>query len=349
MNDPMEQIDNISLAKYQMAGNIASKVIENLINMINASNVIGGGISVHTLCVTGDKLIIEELGKVYPAIKNKGIAFPTCISLNNILGCYSPVDSTVVIKKGDLVKIELGVHIDGYPSCMCQTIDLFDDYNEDKDRVMKAVDEASKLVLKNMKITRTNKDIVKIIREVAEKYNCHTPIMNEHIRDHVPGLVIYQMSRNIIDGYTDEDKVEFVHRFMIVNEGQNDSIRELELEENEIYAIDIVMSSGTGKVNYSNYETTLFKKWQYLEQKPELKLKASKGVINSMGRNPFPITLRNIKDPTFKFGMKECVDKKIVETYPVMTEKEGIYVARSKFTVIITNDKPILIAGQKNL
>lgn len=45
----------------------------------------------------------------------KGIAFPTCISVNNIVGHYSPLKSEdSILKKGDLAKISLGVHIDGF-------------------------------------------------------------------------------------------------------------------------------------------------------------------------------------------------------------------------------------------
>ncbi len=45
-----------------------------------------------------------------------GIAFPTCISCNHCICHYSPLasepDST--LSEGDLVKIDLGAHIDGF-------------------------------------------------------------------------------------------------------------------------------------------------------------------------------------------------------------------------------------------
>lgn len=45
----------------------------------------------------------------------KGIAFPTCISVNNVCGHYSPLkDESSTLNNGDLAKIDLGVHIDGY-------------------------------------------------------------------------------------------------------------------------------------------------------------------------------------------------------------------------------------------
>lgn len=44
----------------------------------------------------------------------KGVAFPTCVSVNEVVGHYSPLEDEVVLKEGDVVKVELGVHIDGY-------------------------------------------------------------------------------------------------------------------------------------------------------------------------------------------------------------------------------------------
>lgn len=46
----------------------------------------------------------------------KGIAFPTCISINNCICHFSPLRSEADIKlaDGDLVKIDLGAHIDGF-------------------------------------------------------------------------------------------------------------------------------------------------------------------------------------------------------------------------------------------
>ena len=53
-----------------------------------------------------------------------GIAFPTCISPNHCVGHYSPLvsEDTVEIKEGDIVKIDLGVHVDGYIAVVAHTL-----------------------------------------------------------------------------------------------------------------------------------------------------------------------------------------------------------------------------------
>jgi len=53
----------------------------------------------------------------------RGIAFPCCISVNEICGHYSPCpDDSTTLKLEDLVKIECGAHIDGYAAGAAHTI-----------------------------------------------------------------------------------------------------------------------------------------------------------------------------------------------------------------------------------
>ena len=77
------------------------------------------GADVATICGNIDEFIGEELLKVFSNKKSKkierGIAFPTCLSVNEIMGHFSPcADDSVLLKTEDLVKIEVGAHIDGF-------------------------------------------------------------------------------------------------------------------------------------------------------------------------------------------------------------------------------------------
>jgi len=51
------------------------------------------------------------------------LAFPTTISVNEVCAHNSPLpEDSTSIKEGDLVKIELGVHIDGFPAFVGHTL-----------------------------------------------------------------------------------------------------------------------------------------------------------------------------------------------------------------------------------
>lgn len=54
----------------------------------------------------------------------KGIAFPTCLSVNNCICHFSPTknDTDYVLKAGDVVKVDLGAHIDGFIAVAAHTV-----------------------------------------------------------------------------------------------------------------------------------------------------------------------------------------------------------------------------------
>ena len=79
------------------------------------------------MCGVVDTFIAEELTKVFSNKKSKklerGIAFPCCISVNEVCGHYSPcADDSTKLKYEDVAKIELGAHIDGYSAGAAHTV-----------------------------------------------------------------------------------------------------------------------------------------------------------------------------------------------------------------------------------
>lgn len=68
------------------------------------------GADVATICQTIDTMIEEEVKKTFASKKSKnlerGIAFPTCISVNNVMGHFSPLlDESVILAEGDVAKM----------------------------------------------------------------------------------------------------------------------------------------------------------------------------------------------------------------------------------------------------
>lgn len=88
--------------KYKAAADISNRVLIAVLEFIQP------GKSVSEICAYGDNLIEEVTqNSVKKVKKNKGIAFPTCVSINNCAGHYSPLsdDPVVLIQAGDLVKV----------------------------------------------------------------------------------------------------------------------------------------------------------------------------------------------------------------------------------------------------
>src|SRR3989344_8243288 len=52
------------------------------------------------------------------------LAFPVNISINDIAAHYTPMQEGELFKDGDVVKLDLGVHVEGYIADTACTVDL---------------------------------------------------------------------------------------------------------------------------------------------------------------------------------------------------------------------------------
>ena len=78
--------------------------------LLKAAELSVPGADIATICGTVDAMIEEEVKKTFASKKSKnlerGIAFPTCISVNHIMGHYSPlIDESTQLQEGDVAKM----------------------------------------------------------------------------------------------------------------------------------------------------------------------------------------------------------------------------------------------------
>ncbi|UZP44164.1 hypothetical protein NXS19_011976 [Fusarium pseudograminearum] len=111
-----------TLTKYKTAAQISEKVLAEV------SKLVVPGAKIVDICQQGDKLIEEEISKVYRGKKiNKGFSHPTTVSPSSYVTPYTPLTSDEAeagaeIKDGEAIKIQLGAQIDGFGSIVCDTI-----------------------------------------------------------------------------------------------------------------------------------------------------------------------------------------------------------------------------------
>lgn len=180
------------VTKYKSAGEIANRILRKIIEASTA------GSTVCSLCQLGDKLILEETSKVFKKEKamKKGIAFPSCISVNNCVCHFSPLlsEAAVILKDGDIVKIDLGVHIDGFIAVVGHTV-IVGASKENKVTgrkadVIQAAYLASELAQRLVKAGNENFTVTDQIQKVAEAFQCKP----------VEGMLSHELKRNMIDG-----------------------------------------------------------------------------------------------------------------------------------------------------
>lgn len=118
------------------------------------------------------------------------------------------------------------------------------------------------------------------------------------------------------------------------------------MQANRTFVIDVVMSTGEGKVIERAEKCTVYKRC--VERNYQLKLKASRNLIAKINKEypTFPFTLRSLEgDPRAKLGITECRQHDLVQSYPVLSEKKNEFVAQFKFTCLLLPTGTLRITG----
>ena len=76
-------------------------------------------------------------------------------------------------------------------------------------------------------------------------------------------------------------------------------------------------------------------------------MKTSRELLKMINKQhpTFPFTMRCFEQNRSRLGITECVRTNIVQPYPILSEKNGEFVAQFKFTVIVGPNKTIQITG----
>lgn len=167
-------------------------------------------------------------------VTEKGIAFPTCISVNEICGHFSPLkEESRKLADGDLVKIDLGCHIDGFVSQVAHTIVIGAAADKKvtgkKADVIVAARKCFDAALRLIKEGNVNTQVTKMIGQISTVFKANP----------LEGVLSHRVKKHMIDG----DDV------IISKETNEQKVDEHKFEKNEVYVIDILLSTGEGKPN----------------------------------------------------------------------------------------------------
>uniref|UniRef100_A0A2N9IBI1 Peptidase M24 domain-containing protein n=1 Tax=Fagus sylvatica TaxID=28930 RepID=A0A2N9IBI1_FAGSY len=285
------------VTKYKNAAEILNKALQLVISECKPKA------KIVDICEKGDTFIREQTGNTYKNVKRKiekGIAFPTCISVNNTVCHFSPLASDeTVLEEGDLIKIDMGCHIDGFIAVVAHTHVLQEGPVTGRAAdVIAATNAAAEVALRLVRPGRKNKDVTDAIQKVAAAYDCKI----------VEGVLSHQLKQFVIDG----------NKAVLSVSNPETRVDDAEFEENEVYAIDIVTSTGDGKPKLlDERQTTIYKR--AVDRNYHLKMKAS----------------RALEEKRARLGLVECVNHELLQPYPVLHEKPGDLVAHIKFTVLL--------------
>lgn len=244
-------------------------------------------------------------------------AFPVNLSINNVAAHYtSPIkEDNLKINEGDVVKIDLGVHIEGWIVDTAFSVNFSD--NETLENIIQATEvslEAGKMMAKpGINTQEIGKKIESIIK--GFKYN---PIKE---------LGGHQVERWIVHGKKQLPEMG----------SQGGDL----MEEGDVFAIEIFASTGEGSVHNTKY-SYIYEINPYSGRVP-LRRKSSKQILGFINKNykSLPFAERWLAKE-FRlgvlFGLQELVKQGKLKSHYVLAERKGEYVAQTEETVIITED-----------
>lgn len=298
------------IESYEKAGKIVSKVRNEAIKLIK------------------DDLLILDLvefveGEILKA--DAGIAFPCNVSVNEMTAHYtSPANDKTKISTGDLVKLDLGAHIDGYIADSAITImvpgkDLEEKYDTDTINKHKEMIEASDAGLEAaISTVRPGVEIGKIGAAVEEAINefGFKPIAN--LNGH--SLEQWELHSGLsIPSINDKSTVK--------------------LKEGDAIAIEPFATDGIGIVT-DTPQTYIFR---YLKDKP-FRMTHTQKVLREIKTNyaDLPFSIRWLTDKfnenRLNSSMRQLSQAMAVYPYSALREKTNCWVSQSEHTVIVEGD-----------
>ena len=153
-------IDKETLEKYRLAGRIAAEARDY------GASLVKPGVK-----------FLDVAEKVEARIRQKGadIAFPVNISLNEIAAHYTPRhDDKFVFNKGDVVKLDVGAHVDGFIADTALTVEVETNNYAD---MIKAADDGLKIAIDMVKPDINLSELGKTVQETIKGFG-FTPINN---------------------------------------------------------------------------------------------------------------------------------------------------------------------------
>jgi len=287
---------------WKKAGNIAKEAL-----------IYGKGL------IKVDASVLEVVEKVEKKIFDLGgkPAFPTQISINEMAAHFTPIKDELKFKAGDVVKLDVGAHVNGAIGDNALTVDF-----GDNKELLKASEEALKNAIKVVQVGTQLREIGKAIDETISSHGFN-PIKN--LSGH--SIDIYEQHSGItIPNYDDGD--------------------DYELEEGVVIAIEPFATNGVGKIEEGK-DSGIYK----LQGIKNVRNQMTKKILDYIEKEykTLPFTSRWLykKFPEFNvnFALKILERDGMLYHYKQLPEKSKGLVSQFEHTLLV-NDKVEILTKQ---
>ncbi|MBS7654351.1 type II methionyl aminopeptidase [Candidatus Bathyarchaeota archaeon] len=300
-----ESFQEENLKKYIQAGKIAAKVREEI------KRAVKEGMPLIEVCETVEGRIRDLGGKP---------AFPCNVSVNEVAAHYtSPPNDGRRIPEKAIVKIDIGVHVDGYIADTATTVCFSPEYEGMVYAAEKALEAAINIVRPGISISKVSSEIQVAIERYGFK-----PISN---------LTGHQIGRYIIHA---GKSIPNISHFSLEK-----------IASGCVYAIEpfVTLNDAIGIVKDSP-ERYIFRlvKYKFAQKQTEIR-----NLLNFINENfktlPFAERwlIRGLRrEEAYKRAFSELISQKYIMSYPVFIEASLKPVAQAEHTIFV-GDKDIIV------
>jgi len=287
------------LQKYQHAGKIAREV------RLEIRRTVREGMPIIDICEKVEGLTREKGGKP---------AFPCNVSVNEIAAHYtSPPNDKETIPEKAIVKVDIGVHVDGYIADTATTVCLNPEYEDMVNTAEEALEKAVELLQPGLSITRFGSEIQKTI-----KIRGYKPISN--LTGHLIKRYIIHAGKSLPNVF---------------------NLSTSRIKEGEVYGVEpfVTVTDANGRVDNLKEEYI----FRYQKNK-SLKSPYAKQMLSYIKKNflTLPFTERWLNkfatSSNYKSAFSELLSSKAVIGYPVFVEASRKPVAQAEYTILIEKD-----------
>ena len=300
----MSHYDEEAIEKFRLSGKILRETREEIKNFVRED------MPIIDICEKAEKTIMDKGGKP---------AFPCNVSINEIAAHYtSPPNDNRRIPRKSIVKVDIGVHVDGYLTDTAVTICFNPEYKSLVDTAEQALKTAINSIHPEMSTSKLGAIIEKTIKSHGFK-----PISN---------LTGHQVGRYLVHAGTSLPNVAQL------------SFSKIKL--GEVYAIEpfVTLPDAVGRVE-DGEEATIFR---FLKSK-SLKNPYAKQLLKHIEENfrTLPFAERWLQSIVpkghYREAFRELLSSKALMGYPIFVEVSRKPVAQAEHTVLIVEDGCVIL------
>ena len=268
--------------------------------------------------VKENKTLLETANKIEEFIIKKDVtpAFPVSLAINEIAAHYTPSpDEKTIFNSGDLVKIDLGVCINGCVTDTATTVEIKTNNNKE---LIKASREALNEAIKIAQIGTELWQIGKIIEDTISSYGFNSI---KNLSGH--GLGDYEVHRKpTIPNFNNENKET--------------------LQKGQFITIEPFSTTGSGYVKEGK-PSTIYS----IQRKQSIRNPITKKIFDYVEKEykilPFSKRqlLKKFPLPQVNLALKDLENNKIVKEYSQLPEKSNGLVSQHEHTLLI--DEKVIV------